>query len=42
MIASMLSAMLAKKKKNGITGDCRQSVGEALAPVLQKLDAGSL
>ncbi len=36
------AAALAKKKKKGISAACRQSVGEAVAPVLQELAAGRL
>lgn len=36
------AAMLAKKKKNGISADCRQSVGQALAPTLGEIASGSL
>ena len=35
------AAMLAKKKKNGISADCRQSVGQALAPTLGEIASGS-
>ena len=36
------AAMLAKKKKHGISADCRQSVGQALAPTLGEIASGSL
>jgi hypothetical protein len=35
------AAALAKKKKNGISAACRESVGQALAPTLGRIDAGS-
>jgi hypothetical protein len=35
------AAALAKKKKNGISAACRESVGQALAPTLGQIDAGS-
>ena len=35
------AAALAKKKKNGISAACRDSVGQALAPTLGRIDAGS-
>ena len=34
------AAALAKKKHNGISAECRQSVGEALNPTLGEIDAG--
>jgi len=35
------AAALAKKKKNGISAACRDSVGQALNPTLGQIDAGS-
>jgi hypothetical protein len=36
------AAMLLKRKKKPISPACRQSVGEAVAPVLQAIEAGQL